>query len=54
MSTAFEAACDKLGLSIRHDPMTELIAKSIVRLAQSGVHDAQALLEAVLKEFTRA
>jgi hypothetical protein len=36
MSTAFEAACDKLGLVIRHDPATELVAKFFVKLAQSG------------------
>jgi hypothetical protein len=27
MSTALEAACNKLGLSIRHDPATEMVAK---------------------------
>ena len=32
--------------------MTEIVAKFIVKLAQSGMHDVEALLEAVLKEFT--
>jgi hypothetical protein len=51
MSAAFEAACAKLGLVIRHDPATELVAKFIVKLAQSGVRDADALLQATLREF---
>jgi hypothetical protein len=29
MSTAFEAACEKLGLVVKHDPATELAAKFI-------------------------
>jgi hypothetical protein len=44
-------ACDKLGLVIRHDPATELVAKFIVKLAQSGVHDVETLLKTALKEF---
>jgi hypothetical protein len=51
MSAAFEATCDKLGLVIRHDPATESIAKFIVKLAQSGVHDVDTLLKTALKEF---
>lgn len=51
MATAFERACDKLGLTIRHDPATELVAKTIVKLAQQGVHDVETLLKATLKEF---
>jgi len=51
MSTAFETVCDRLGLVIRHDPTTELIAKTIVKLAQEGVYDVETLLKATLKEF---
>jgi hypothetical protein len=51
MSAAFERVCEKLGLIIRHDPATELVAKFIVNLAQHGVHDADALLKATLSEF---
>jgi hypothetical protein len=39
MSTAFEAACEKLGLVVKHDPATELVAKFMVKPAQTGVHD---------------
>lgn len=48
MSTAFEMACERLGLVIQHDPATELVAKTIVQLAQQGVHDAETLLKATL------
>ena len=51
MSTAFEAACQRLGLVIRHDPTTELVAKIVIKLAQSGVRDVDTLLKTTLKEF---
>jgi hypothetical protein len=51
MSTAFETACHRLGLVIRHDPATELVAKTIIKLAQRGVHDVDTLLKTTLKEF---
>jgi hypothetical protein len=51
MSTTFEAVCDRLGLAIRHDPATELVAKTIIKLAQRGVRDADTLLKTTLKEF---
>ncbi len=35
----------------RHDPATELVAKTIIKLAQQGVRDVDALLKAALKEF---
>jgi hypothetical protein len=49
MSTAFESACNKLG---RGDPGTEMVAKFIVKLAQSGVTDVDTLFPATLKEFS--
>jgi hypothetical protein len=51
MSAAFEAACEKIGLTIRHDPATEIVAKFIVGLAQTGVHDLDSLLAATLERF---
>jgi len=50
MSTAFEAACDKLCL-IRDAPQTELVAKFVIKLAQTGVHDFESLLAATLHRF---
>ena len=51
MSTAFEAACERLGLVIRYDPATELVAKIVIKLAQRGVHDVDMLLKTTMKEF---
>jgi hypothetical protein len=51
MGMAFEAACHKLGLTIRHDPATALVARAIVKLAEQGVHDFEALLRLALAEF---
>ncbi|MFZ0372186.1 MAG: hypothetical protein WA230_11045 [Xanthobacteraceae bacterium] len=51
MSTVFETVCARLGLTIRHDPATALVAKGIIKLAQQGVHGVDALLKAALKEF---
>jgi hypothetical protein len=51
MSTAFEAACENLGLVVKHDPATELVAKFLVELAQTGVHDYEPLLAATLVRF---
>jgi hypothetical protein len=39
------------GLTIRHDPATDLVAKTIIKLAQQGVREVDALLKAALKEF---
>jgi hypothetical protein len=52
MSAAFEAVCESLGLIIRHDPATEMVAKLIIKLAQQGVQDVDPLISATLKEFT--
>jgi hypothetical protein len=38
-------------LIIRHDPATELVAKSIAKLAQSGVLDIDTPLKRTLQEF---
>jgi hypothetical protein len=51
MSAAFEAVCEKLGLAIRHDAATAAVAKFIVELAQTGVHDFQSLFEATMAKF---
>jgi hypothetical protein len=51
MSTAFEAACEKLGPVIKHDPATELVAEFVVELAQTGVLDFEPLLAATLERF---
>ena len=50
MSAAFEATCDKLGL-IRGTLQTELVARFVINLAQTGVYDFESLLAETLKRF---
>jgi hypothetical protein len=52
MTTAFEAALDKLGLKDRTDPATELVAKRIIALAKRGERDPAKLCEGVVRSFT--
>lgn len=39
MTTAYEDALRVLGLTDRADPMTEILAKKIVEIAQTGERD---------------
>ena len=39
MTTAYEDALRVLGLIDRNDPMTEILAKKIVEIAQTGERD---------------
>ena len=39
MTTAYEDALRALGLADRADPMTEILAKKIVEIAQTGERD---------------
>jgi hypothetical protein len=39
MTTAYEDALRILGLADRTDPVTEIIAKRIIEIAQTGVRD---------------
>jgi hypothetical protein len=46
MATAYEAALTLLRLKDRSDPVCELLAKRIIEIHQSGVHDAPKLCTA--------
>jgi hypothetical protein len=49
MTKAYEEACTKLGLTeMRTDPLTELVARTIIEFAQSGVKDSKTLCELTL------
>jgi hypothetical protein len=39
MTTAYEEALRVVGLTARADPMTEILAKKIVEIAQTGERD---------------
>ena len=51
MSTAFTKACDTLGLVDRADPVTDLVARQIIELAERGIHAQTELYFMTLKEF---
>ncbi len=53
MSLAYESACEALGLRLREDTATRLVAKTVIELAQRGISDAKTLRDMALKEFNR-
>ena len=48
MKAAYEAALIDVGVSDRDDPITELIAKSIVNVVATGERDPKAVMERAL------
>lgn len=48
MKAAYEAALLDVGVATRDDPITELIAKSIVNVVAAGERDPQAVMERAL------
>jgi hypothetical protein len=48
MTTAYEAARERLGLIERSDPLTELVAKKVIEIAQTGVRDPGQLCDRVV------
>jgi hypothetical protein len=51
MSIALEEVCKDLGLSLKDDPATRLVAEKIVQLAQRGIREPETLRALTLKEF---
>ncbi len=51
MSEAFTRACKSLGLAVQSDPITALVARRVIELAQTGVHTPNALYLATMREF---
>ena len=48
MTTAYEAALIEVAVADRNDPMTELVAKSIVNVAATGERDPRVVMERAL------
>ena len=48
---AFEQALHTLCVKDRDDPLTEMIAKKIIKIAQTGVHDAAQLSAQAITEL---
>jgi hypothetical protein len=51
LSAAFEEALRSLGLTDRTDPVTELVAKKIIELANRGERDPLRLRDQVLQSL---
>jgi hypothetical protein len=51
MKTAFDRVCRSLGLGAPDRFPTEIVAAKITHFANAGVHDADELSRAVLKDF---
>lgn len=51
MAKAFVTTCEALGLSNRDDAMTNLVAETIIELAQRGIKNPTTLHMTTIKEF---
>jgi hypothetical protein len=48
---AYEQALYTLCVKDRDDPLTEMIAKTIIKIAQTGVHDAAEISALTIKQL---
>ena len=48
MTAAFNAACLSLHLSARDDPVTEIVALSVIEIAGTGERDPERIFDLVL------
>ena len=51
VTAAYEQALHTLCVKDRDDPLTELIAKTIMKIAQTGVHEPAQLSALAIKEL---
>jgi hypothetical protein len=51
LAAAYEQVLGALGLKKRSDPMTELVARKIIEIAQTGVRDSHELATMAIKEL---
>jgi hypothetical protein len=51
LTTAYEQTLTILCLKDRNDPLTELIAKKIIKIAQTGVKDPAEICERAIREL---
>jgi hypothetical protein len=47
--TAYEATLQALGLASRSDPITEIVARKIIEIGQTGVHDPLQISDLAIK-----
>jgi hypothetical protein len=53
MGVAFVNVCNQLGLADKEDPLTRLVAQTIIELARRGIKDPDTMVKAALKEIER-
>jgi hypothetical protein len=51
ITEAYEQALHTLCVRDRDDPLTEMIAKTIIKIAQTGVHDAAEISALTIKQL---
>jgi hypothetical protein len=51
LTTAYEQTLTTLCLKDRNDPLTELIAKKIIKIAQTGIKDPAEICERAIREL---
>jgi hypothetical protein len=51
LNRAFEDVLGSLGLADRNDPFTEIVARTIIDLAERGLRDPDKISEVALKEL---
>ena len=51
ITKAYEQALHTLCVRDRDDPLTEMIAKTIIKVAQTGVHDAAQISALTIKQL---
>jgi hypothetical protein len=51
LEAAYEKTLPTIGLVDRNDPITEMIARKIIEIAQTGVQDPAQLSELAIKEI---
>jgi len=51
VTAAYEQALHTLCVKDRDDPLTEMIAKTIIKIAQTGVHDAAQLSALAIEQL---
>ena len=51
LEAAYEQALRTLCVKERDDPLTEMIAKKIIKIAKTGIHDPTQIAARVIKEL---
>jgi len=51
LEAAYEQALQTLCVKDRDDPLTEMVAKKIIEIAQTGIHDPAQIAARAIKEL---